>query len=109
MRFRVSSLEVSSSGSRSPDRSSISPEILLADEPTGNLDPELSEDILRVFLDIHLRGTTVIFATHDRELINRVGKRVLTLEKGQLLSDRDPEREILAAPVPEAPVYEGMS
>lgn len=65
------------------------PEILLADEPTGNLDPELSEEILRLFLDINLRGTTVIFATHDRELITRVGRRVLTLDDGRLVDDRE--------------------
>ena len=65
------------------------PEILLADEPTGNLDPELSEEILRLLLDINTRGTTVIFATHDRELIARVGRRVLTLDRGQLIDDRE--------------------
>ena len=64
------------------------PDILLADEPTGNLDPELSEEILRLFLEIHLQGTTVIFATHDRELIRRVGRRVLTLNDGRLVDDR---------------------
>lgn len=64
------------------------PDILLADEPTGNLDPDLSEDILRLFLKINLQGTTVIFATHDRDLIRRVGRRVLTLSDGQLVSDR---------------------
>lgn len=64
------------------------PEILLADEPTGNLDPELSEDILRLFLRINLQGTTVILATHDRGLIERVGRRVLTLESGRLADDR---------------------
>jgi cell division transport system ATP-binding protein len=63
------------------------PEILLADEPTGNLDPELSEEILRLLLDINHRGTTVIFATHDREIIERVGRRVLTLDNGQLVDD----------------------
>lgn len=65
------------------------PEILLADEPTGNLDPELSEEILRLLLDINLRGTTVIFATHDRDLITRVGHRVLTLREGSLADDRE--------------------
>lgn len=65
------------------------PEILLADEPTGNLDPELSEEILRLLLDINRQGTTVIFATHDRELIDRVGRRVLTLDCGQLADDRE--------------------
>lgn len=64
------------------------PDILLADEPTGNLDPDLSEEILRLFLKINLQGTTVIFATHDRDLIRRVGRRVLTLSDGELVSDR---------------------
>ncbi len=65
------------------------PEILLADEPTGNLDPELSDEILRLLLDINRRGTTVVLATHDRELIDRVGRRVLTLANGRLADDRE--------------------
>ena len=82
------------------------PEILLADEPTGNLDPELSEEILRLFLDINRRGTTVIFATHDRELITRVGRRVLTLDQGQLTDDRELPGELgdLEESLPEAGV-----
>ncbi len=64
------------------------PDILLADEPTGNLDPDLSEEILRLFLRINLQGTTVVFATHDRALIRRVGHRVLTLDEGRLVDDR---------------------
>ena len=63
------------------------PEILIADEPTGNLDPDLSWEIMRLFLEVNLRGTTVLLATHDRDLIQRIGKRVLTLDKGQLVSD----------------------
>jgi cell division transport system ATP-binding protein len=63
------------------------PDILIADEPTGNLDPDLSWEILRLFLEVNLRGTTVILATHDRDLIQRIGKRVITLEKGQVASD----------------------
>ncbi|NJL26670.1 MAG: cell division ATP-binding protein FtsE [Thermoanaerobaculia bacterium] len=65
------------------------PEILLADEPTGNLDPDLSEEILRVFLEINRLGTTIVFATHDRELIRKVGGRVLTLDQGLLSDDRE--------------------
>jgi cell division transport system ATP-binding protein len=64
------------------------PEILIADEPTGNLDDELARDVVRIFLDIHRRGTTVLFATHDRELIGRVGHRALTLAHGRLVDDR---------------------
>ncbi len=63
------------------------PEILIADEPTGNLDPDLSQEILRLFLEVNLRGTTVLLATHDRDTIERVGRRVVTLEQGKLVSD----------------------
>ncbi len=64
------------------------PEIVIADEPTGNLDPDLAREIVRLFLEIHRRGTTVIFATHDRALIQRIGHRVLTLERGRVVDDR---------------------
>ena len=67
------------------------PDILIADEPTGNLDPDLSREILRLFLAVNLRGTTVILATHDRETIQRVGRRVLTLDHGRLTSDQELE------------------
>jgi len=65
------------------------PEILIADEPTGNLDPDLSREILRLFLEVNLRGTTVILATHDRDTIQRVGRRVLTLDRGRLALDQE--------------------
>jgi len=67
------------------------PEILIADEPTGNLDPELSAEILRLFLEINLRGTTLVIATHDRHTIRRVGRRVLTLDDGRLTGDEELE------------------
>ena len=63
------------------------PDILLADEPTGNLDPELSAELIKLFLKINADGTTIILATHDRELIRRVGRRILYLESGRLISD----------------------
>ncbi len=63
------------------------PDILIADEPTGNLDPDLSREILRLFLEVNLRGTTVILATHDRDTIQRIGRRVLTLDRGRLIGD----------------------
>jgi cell division transport system ATP-binding protein len=63
------------------------PELLIADEPTGNLDPDLSAEILRLFLTINRRGTTVLLATHDRETIRRIGRRVLGLEAGRLVRD----------------------
>lgn len=61
------------------------PALVLADEPTGNLDPDLALEIMNLFRDINARGTTVLVATHDRELIRRVGKRTVTLEHGQLV------------------------
>jgi cell division transport system ATP-binding protein len=61
------------------------PVIILADEPTGNLDPDLSLEIMNLFREINARGTTVIVATHDRELIRRVGRRALTLDHGHVV------------------------
>ena len=77
------------------------PEILIADEPTGNLDPDLAQEIVKLFLEIHLRGTTVIFATHDRALIESVGHRVLNLAHGRLVDDRPSRRG--SSPGPAAP------
>jgi cell division transport system ATP-binding protein len=61
------------------------PVIILADEPTGNLDPDLSLEIMNLFREINARGTTVVVATHDRELIRRVGRRAVTLDHGQIV------------------------
>jgi len=63
------------------------PLILLADEPTGNLDPELSLEIMGLFKDINAHGTTVLIATHDRAMITRMARRVIGLEHGRLLPD----------------------
>jgi len=62
------------------------PTVLLADEPSGNLDPETAEDVLKTFKDIHAKGTTILIATHNRELYMNSGKRVLRLEAGSLIS-----------------------
>jgi cell division transport system ATP-binding protein len=61
------------------------PSVILADEPTGNLDPDLSLEIMNLFRDINARGTTVLVATHDRELMRHVGRRTLTLDHGRLV------------------------
>ena len=61
------------------------PTLILADEPTGNLDPDLSLEIMNLFREINARGTTVLVATHDRELIRRVGRRAITLDSGQIV------------------------
>jgi cell division transport system ATP-binding protein len=64
------------------------PALVLADEPTGNLDPDLALEIMNLFRDMNASGTTVLVATHDRELIRRVGKRTVTLTQGQLSEER---------------------
>jgi cell division transport system ATP-binding protein len=61
------------------------PQLVLADEPTGNLDPDLSLEIMNLFREINASGTTVVVATHDRELIRRVGRRAITLDHGQIV------------------------
>ncbi len=61
------------------------PQFILADEPTGNLDPDLSLEIMNLFREINARGTTVVVATHDRELIRRVGRRSITLDHGRMV------------------------
>jgi cell division transport system ATP-binding protein len=61
------------------------PVLVLADEPTGNLDPDLSLEIMNLFREINARGTTVLVATHDRDLIHRVGRRAITLDHGTIV------------------------
>lgn len=63
------------------------PAVLIADEPTGNLDPETSWDIVKLINDINRRGTTVIMATHDKNIVDSMKKRVIALEKGKIVRD----------------------
>jgi cell division transport system ATP-binding protein len=63
------------------------PAILLADEPTGNLDPATSEEIMRLIERINAAGTTVVMATHDRGIVDRLQKRVVVLSEGNIISD----------------------
>ena len=63
------------------------PPVLLADEPTGNLDPELSAELMKLFGTLNELGTTVLIATHDLELVRRLGHRTLVLEKGRMIDD----------------------
>ena len=60
------------------------PALVIADEPTGNLDPDLALEIMNLFREINTRGTTLLVATHDRELLRRVGKRTIALEHGAM-------------------------
>ena len=63
------------------------PNILLADEPTGNLDPKNSFEIMKLLEEINERGTTVLVVTHNREIVNAFKKRVITMKKGVIISD----------------------
>ena len=64
------------------------PDILLADEPTGNLDPDLTLEIMDLIADTATRGTTVIVATHDQTILSRYRKRTVRLEGGRVTEDR---------------------
>lgn len=63
------------------------PPLLIADEPTGNLDPDTSHEIMELFTRINQKGTTIIMATHDRDIVNRMKKRVIAIDHGQIVSD----------------------
>lgn len=65
------------------------PPILIADEPTGNLDPENSVEIMKMLDEINKRGTTVVVVTHNQEIVNMMQKRVITLKKGKIISDEE--------------------
>ncbi|MBO5336059.1 MAG: cell division ATP-binding protein FtsE [Lachnospiraceae bacterium] len=65
------------------------PSILLADEPTGNLDPKNSWDIMKLLEEINEGGTTVVVVTHNREIVNAMQKRVITMKKGVIVSDEE--------------------
>jgi len=63
------------------------PIIVLADEPTGNLDPDTAAGIMRIFKEINVRGTTILIATHNRELFRDTGKRVIRLDNGNMVNE----------------------
>ena len=64
-----------------------SPSLVIADEPTGNLDPETSMEIMDIFQEINNTGTTIIMATHDKEIVDSMGKRVIAIEQGEIVRD----------------------
>ena len=64
------------------------PRIVIADEPTGNLDPETGWDIMDIFQRINAAGTTIVMATHDRDIVNRLKKRVVEIEGGKIIRDQ---------------------
>jgi len=63
------------------------PELIIADEPTGNLDPINTHEVIQIFKKINDLGTTVILTTHNRDVVDSVGKRVITMEKGKVIRD----------------------
>ncbi len=63
------------------------PPIIIADEPTGNLDPNTAGEIFKTLLDINARGTTILVVTHDRNIVNQLGKRVIALDHGRVIKD----------------------
>lgn len=71
------------------------PEVILADEPTGNLDPYHTLDIIRLLLKINDFGTTIVLSTHNREVINSLGKRTITLQAGKIIRDEKIGRFVL--------------
>lgn len=71
------------------------PEVIVADEPTGNLDPYHSKEIIDLLVKINQMGTTVVLSTHDKEVINSLKRRVITLENGELVHDEQRGRFIL--------------
>jgi len=78
------------------------PLMLIADEPTGNLDPDLSKDILQIFANANLRGSTVLLASHDRDLVHRSSRRVIALDHGSIVEEKQ------AAPEKAAPRSESL-
>lgn len=65
------------------------PLVLIADEPTGNLDPDTAEEIMQVLMDINSRGTTILMATHAKDIVDRLQKRVIALQDGRIIRDED--------------------
>jgi len=71
------------------------PEIILADEPTGNLDPYNTRDIIKLLLKINSNGSIVILSTHNKDIVNNIQKRVITLDKGKVLRDEEQGRYVI--------------
>lgn len=72
------------------------PDVIVADEPTGNLDPINTWEILRLLIKINEFGMTVVLATHNKDVVDAVGRRVILLEKGKILSDEEKGKYVLA-------------
>jgi len=71
------------------------PDLIIADEPTGNLDPYNAYEVLTLLEKLHTVGKTVILSTHDREIINKLGKRVITIDNGKIIRDEEKGRFLI--------------
>ncbi len=71
------------------------PEMIIADEPTGNIDPEMSYEIIELLSEINKRGTTVLIVTHEHELVKSFGERVITIDDGRVVSDTADDRFVV--------------
>ena len=71
------------------------PEVIIADEPTGNLDPLNTWDVINILLKINELGTTLVLATHDKEIVNQLERRVITLDRGKVIRDEQKGKYIL--------------
>lgn len=71
----------------------LSPEIILADEPTGNLDNDTSWEIVNILTDINKKGTTIVMATHNEDVVKTLGKRVVRIEKGKIVKDEKNKKD----------------
>lgn len=80
------------------------PQVLLADEPTGNLDPQSAQEVFRLFKDINMKGTTVLVATHDWETVRKMQRRIITMERGRVTDDgsRGPGKSVPPPANPDA-------
>ena len=65
------------------------PSVLIADEPTGNLDPDTAEEIMNILQAINNRGTTIVMVTHAKDIVDRMGKRVIAIERGKIVRDAE--------------------
>lgn len=65
------------------------PSVIIADEPTGNLDPDTSWEIMHLLEEINFRGTTIVMATHNKEIVNKMRKRVIAIENGEIVRDEE--------------------
>jgi len=72
------------------------PKVIIADEPTGNLDPISADEIIQLLLEINSFGTTVLLATHNKNIVDKIGKRVILVSKGKIIHDQDKGKYILS-------------